>query len=101
MLEDDELVALRDLAAKAKPGDPMDRDLTTGDWEPWFNTHGDPYVVEKDRGQWATVATVATCPEDYGRARAQFIGTMSPNVVIEMIDELLDRRREHDDGFGA
>lgn len=94
MLEDRELIALRELAETAKPGDPMDRDRTTGDWEPWFNIHGDPYVVEKDRGQWATVATVSTCPEDYGRARAQFIGTMSPNVVIDMIDELLRRRTD-------
>lgn len=92
MMAGNDIERLRGLAEAAIPGNPMDRDQDTGRWEPWFNTHGDPYVVEEGRGQWAIVATVCTAPEDYGRARAQFIGALHPRAVLDLCDEVAHLR---------
>lgn len=83
---------LRSLAIAAIPGYPLDAADSTGQWEAWFNFHGDPYVVESGRGQFGTVATVATVPEDYGRARAEFMGAANPATVLALLDELVAAR---------
>ena len=77
------------LAEGAVAGSPMDRDCSTGDWRPYFNFHGDPYVVERGRGMWGLIATLTTAPEDYGRGRAWFMGAADPNTVTALANVAL------------
>lgn len=81
--------AFRALAESAKAGEPLHRlTETAGRWEPYFTTHGDPYVCEQGRGLMAVVATVSTSPGDYGRARAEFIAAADPVTVLRLLDEV-------------
>ena len=54
-------------------------------WFAYFTTHGDPYVA--DYGRLTVVATVATGPDDYGRANAEFI-VRAVNNYDEMLAAL-------------
>jgi hypothetical protein len=47
---------------------------TKGPWETYFTVHGDPYIIEggKPFPQYI-LATIATSPDDYGRANTQLI----------------------------
>ncbi|MBW4062185.1 hypothetical protein HJC99_06455 [Candidatus Saccharibacteria bacterium] len=58
-------------------------------WEPRFNVHGDPSIVEQGRGTFGLVATVSTSPRDYGRARARFIGTIDPALMMALLPVLI------------
>jgi hypothetical protein len=50
-------------------------------WHAYFNVHGDPFVVtDPERPHFTTVATVATSPEDYGRANALLMAA-APEAV--------------------
>lgn len=91
-----DLARLRQLAQAAIAGDPMDRQWPT-EWEAWFNFHGDPFVVEKGRKQWAVVATVATAPADYGQARANYIGACGPATMLALLDMVESHAAPGDD----
>lgn len=75
---------LRRLAHAAIPGD--ERAPRPGEWEPYYTSHGDPYVVEAERGMFGVVATVNTAPADYGRDRAAFIASCSPATILALLD---------------
>jgi hypothetical protein len=77
---------LRELAVAAVEGD--ERALNPGAWEAFFSMHGDPYVVEQGRGLFGVVATVAPSPDDYGRARAEYLAAVNPQVIGGVLDEV-------------
>jgi hypothetical protein len=81
-----DLERLRELAKRAIPGSKPDGGLNTGNWVAWFSRHGDPYVNEcRDIGR-GTVCTVSTGPDDYGRARAEYIAAANPATMQILLD---------------
>lgn len=79
-----DLEELRRLALAAIEGD----ERAPGEWEAYYTTHGDPYVVERGRAMFGVVATVSTAPEDYGRDRAAFMAACDPVTILALIDRL-------------
>lgn len=84
-----------DLAAIAA----REQATSADDWEPYFNSHGDPWVIEAGSAPkverhsvspWRMVAKVDTAPDDYGRANALFIGHARGDVraLLAYIAEL-------------
>jgi hypothetical protein len=89
-------VSLEDIRARADAA-------TAGPWQPYFTTHGDPYVV--DHTGWLTrqIAQLSTAPEDYGRANAIFIAHARSDVpalltIAEAAAELVEARHVYYDG---
>jgi hypothetical protein len=77
---------------------PMSENATTGPWERYVTTHGDPYVAVAGRAMFQavtnpendrtdTLAAVSTGPEDYGRANAEFIA-----AAVNFVRSLLASR---------
>lgn len=81
----EDLDGLRSRALRAIRGNPTDG-VNDADWEPYFTTHGDPFVVERGRSRWGTVAEISTAPADYGKARAEYIGALGPGAAIRILD---------------
>lgn len=69
------------------------REQHPGEWEAYYTTHGDPYVVERGRGMFGVVATVSTEPDDYGRARAAFMGACDPATIMALLNRLAELER--------
>lgn len=66
-------------------------DPKTGvEWEPYFNHHGDPFVVEKGRQAFGTIASIVidTHPPDYGRTLANYVATVDPATVTRLCGEI-------------
>lgn len=81
---------------------------TPGPWAPYFTSHGDPMVVLADRGWFGAItdpivdddvglgimARVSTSPSDYGRANAEYMGAVGPDVVLGLLDEVSALRQQ-------
>lgn len=56
---------------------------TPQQWHAYFNVHGDPSVVaDPDRPSFTTIATVATTPDDYGRANAVLLAAAPEMLAL-------------------
>jgi hypothetical protein len=60
---------------------------TAGPWHPYFTTQGDTYVSdrENDMRGMHRLATVATSPEDYGRANAIHMAAFDPPTALKLV----------------
>lgn len=59
---------------------------TPGPWEPYFNMHGDPFVVPSTMPYLTSrLCDVSIAPSDYGRDNAIFIAQANPETVLALI----------------
>jgi hypothetical protein len=68
---------------------------TPGEWGAYFNTHGDPYVIELGHGHplMHRICDVATSPSDYGRSNAMLLG-QSKEWLTELVAEVRELRED-------
>jgi hypothetical protein len=79
---------------------------TQGEWYAYFTTHGDPFVVgDPERWLFTRIADIATAPNDYGKANAEFIAAahnLMPKVaerVRELEAEVEQQKERADSNF--